>query len=151
MLLLWAGAGLAAAPLVSGCREEGESGRSGSPPERPAPGGLAGLSPGRNWFEAYCTECHGQQGQGDGPGASLAKTPPADLTRIAARRGRFDASEVAAFIDGRSAVEAHGPREMPVWGRKDPERREPAMEEEKYLTPQMIAELVAYLETLQIP
>jgi mono/diheme cytochrome c family protein len=46
----------------------------------------------------------------------LLRTPPPDLTQIAARRGGlFDESVVVEIIDGR--MPAHGARDMPVWGR----------------------------------
>ena len=57
------------------------------------------------------------RGHGDGPTAPALRTPPADLTRIAQRRaGHFPVAEIAAFIDGRTVVPAHGSREMPIWG-----------------------------------
>ena len=47
------------------------------------------------------------------------RTPPADLPRIAQRYGgRFPAAEMAAYIDGRTVVPAHGSREMPIWGER---------------------------------
>ena len=68
-------------------------------------------------FLRYCASCHGASARGDGPAASSLKVPPADLTRIAARRhGSFPASEVTRYIDGRRDVASHGSREMPVWG-----------------------------------
>ena len=72
---------------------------------------------GRADFLRLCASCHGASARGDGPAASSLKVPPADLTRIAARRGGdFPASEVTAYIDGRKHAAAHGSREMPVWG-----------------------------------
>ena len=68
-------------------------------------------------FAKYCSACHGMEGRGNGPVASALVTPPADLTRIASRRGgQFPLSEIAATIDGRAEVRAHGNRAMPVWG-----------------------------------
>lgn len=59
------------------------------------------------------------EGRGKGPAASALRTPPADLTRIAQRRGgKFPVEEIAAYIDGRTAMPAHGSREMPVWGER---------------------------------
>jgi len=34
------------------------------------------------------------------------------------RRGPFPAAEIAASIDGRTVVPAHGSREMPIWGER---------------------------------
>jgi mono/diheme cytochrome c family protein len=74
---------------------------------------------GRHYFVRYCSACHGVEGRGDGPAASALRTPPADLTRIAQRRGgHFPVAEIVAYIDGRSSVPAHGRREMPVWGER---------------------------------
>lgn len=73
---------------------------------------------GKRSFERYCSACHGMDGRGDGPLLDVLRIPPADLTRIAARRGGvFPDAEIADRIDGRAEVRAHGGREMPVWGR----------------------------------
>jgi len=71
---------------------------------------------GRDLYLRHCASCHGPEGRGDGPVAASLKKPPADLTRIAARAGRFDEAAVMAMIDGRRLVAEHGPRDMPVWG-----------------------------------
>lgn len=72
---------------------------------------------GHSDFLRLCASCHGTSARGDGPAASSLKVPPADLTRIAARRaGTFPAREVTEYIDGRRDLAAHGSREMPVWG-----------------------------------
>ncbi len=72
---------------------------------------------GQDLFARHCASCHGLSGTGDGPLAETLKTPPADLTALARKSGgHFDESAVMAIIDGRRAVRAHGPREMPVWG-----------------------------------
>lgn len=78
----------------------------------------ASATPGRALFQHYCASCHGWEAKGDGPVARYLATPPADLTRIAARRdGVFPEEEIGEYIDGRRLVGAHGTREMPVWGR----------------------------------
>lgn len=77
----------------------------------------ARLASGRAEYERYCSGCHGDDGRGHGPLAAELPTAPVDLTQIAARSGgTFDAPEIAAFIDGRKALAAHGPRLMPNWG-----------------------------------
>ena len=74
---------------------------------------------GRQFVERYCSACHGMDGKGHGPVASALRTPPADLTQISKRRGgkKFPVAEIAAYIDGRTEVRAHGSRDMPVWGK----------------------------------
>ena len=75
------------------------------------------VSLGERQFAETCAVCHGPNGRGDGPAAGALRQPPADLTRIAARRGgSFPDAEIASKIDGRFEVTAHGTREMPVWG-----------------------------------
>ena len=72
---------------------------------------------GEEAFRTYCASCHGLSARGDGPVASALITPPADLRRIAQRRGgAFPEGEIARKIDGRFDIDAHGSREMPVWG-----------------------------------
>jgi mono/diheme cytochrome c family protein len=88
----------------------------------PIPG--ATVSAGQQYFVRYCSACHGMTGRGDGPTAPVLRTAPADLTRIAHRRGgHFPVAEVAAFIAGRTVVPAHGSREMPIWGARFGEGR----------------------------
>ena len=79
-------------------------------PGRAAPTGQA-------LYLRHCASCHGAAGKGDGPVTGSLQGRPPDLTRIAKRAaGRFDETRVMRIIDGRRAVAAHGPREMPVWG-----------------------------------
>jgi mono/diheme cytochrome c family protein len=74
---------------------------------------------GQRYFVRYCSSCHGVAGRGDGPAASALWSPPADLTRIAQRRGgHFPVADITAYIDGWSEVLAHGRRDMPVWGER---------------------------------
>ena len=100
-------------------------------------------------FPRYCASCHGLRGEGDGPAAEALRVRPADLTRIAARRGgSFPTGEIARFIDGRFALAAHGSREMPVWGERFGESiPETSVAEE--ITRGRIAVLVEYLKSIQ--
>jgi hypothetical protein len=65
--------------------------------------------------------------------------------------GTFEAAKVAGFIDGRTRVDAHGEREMPVWGRLYDDRNENLMSDETLLSPGMIFEIVEYLGSIQAP
>jgi mono/diheme cytochrome c family protein len=81
------------------------------------PNAEAQAARGRVIFRAYCSNCHGPAGRGDGKISNLLKVAPADLTRLAARNGGvFDRVRVIAYVDGREDVAAHGEREMPIWG-----------------------------------
>jgi mono/diheme cytochrome c family protein len=76
-------------------------------------GGVAG----RELYGAYCASCHGADGRGGGPEAVKRGLRPPDLTTLQERYGSpLPRDRIAAFIDGRNDVAAHGPREMPVWG-----------------------------------
>ena len=106
---------------------------------------------GREEFATYCAACHGADGRGAGPAAAALRTPPADLTRIAARRGGdFPADEIAAWIDGRLAPAAHGTREMPVWGYRFAEGL-PQGELTQDLVRGRILTVVEYLRSIQEP
>jgi mono/diheme cytochrome c family protein len=73
---------------------------------------------GKYWYLNYCAFCHGTSGKGDGSIAKVLIQKPADLTALAAANGgTFPVSRVIETIDGRREVAAHGPRDMPVWGR----------------------------------
>jgi mono/diheme cytochrome c family protein len=72
---------------------------------------------GQQLFAEYCQSCHGVEGRGNGPLADLLKIPPPDLTLIQERASDvFPVDMLATYIDGRSGVESHGSRNMPVWG-----------------------------------
>lgn len=73
---------------------------------------------GRNEYESACAVCHGVAGKGDGPlHGQLTRRVP-DLTVLARNNsGVFPFDRVYQTIDGRREVMAHGPRDMPVWGR----------------------------------
>ncbi len=102
-------------------------------------------------FALYCVSCHGESGSGDGPVASALKTPPTDLTQLSAQYGGiFPAEEIYAYVDGRKDVEAHGTREMPVWGNiwSDVDGDEAQEMAESYVDVRL-RELVEYIRTLQ--
>ena len=103
-------------------------------------------------FLNSCAACHGTDGRGDGPMAEVLNTPPADLTRIAARRdGVFPAKEIYRIIDGRKEVRVHGTSDMPVWGRQfiDEDVATYGPSGGEIVTTERIHELTTYVETLQ--
>ena len=135
--------------VAGGCDAlRGESARDTGPD--PVAERAARIEAGQQLFHAFCSSCHGAGAKGDGPAAAALHTPPADLTRIASRRGgRFDGGEVAAYIDGRTEIIAHGDRDMPVWGRLYDDRNASAMTDETRLSPGMIFNVVEYLRSIQ--
>jgi len=95
-------------------------------------------------FKAYCTVCHGTSAKGNGPAASVLKTPPADLTQISKRHGgTYPALAVRMTITGDSAVPTHGTPDMPMWGQVF------RSVEGDSTTALRVKNLVDYLETLQ--
>lgn len=103
---------------------------------------------GEELFERFCASCHGESGRGDGPVAPHLKVAPADLTAISRRYGEFPAGRIRETIDGRGLIDAHGRREMPVWGyeffvESGADRR---AEREMHA---LIEKLVEHLRTLQ--
>jgi mono/diheme cytochrome c family protein len=100
---------------------------------------------GRALYVENCAPCHGLSGQGDGPLARELSTPPGDLRTLAERYGNpLPEDQVGRFIDGRADVKAHGPRDMPVWG-----KRFYMMDGGRGLAEDRIRELVAYLQSIQ--
>jgi mono/diheme cytochrome c family protein len=84
-------------------------------------GGAGGESivRGRQYYLHYCASCHGEKANGDGPMARALKASPPDLRYLGERYGMpLPTGSIARFIDGRQYVAAHGPRDMPVWGRR---------------------------------
>jgi mono/diheme cytochrome c family protein len=72
---------------------------------------------GKREYTENCAVCHGKAGKGDGPYAGLVDTRIADLTVLSkGNKGVFPFARVYEVIDGRQAVKAHGPRDMPIWG-----------------------------------
>jgi mono/diheme cytochrome c family protein len=119
-------------------------------PEPASVPSVALVGQGRTLFESHCALCHGEDAKGDGVFAPDLMTQPADLSRIAARRGgEFPAEDVARFIDGRIPVEAHRSAEMPVWGNVISLEFVDAGTREE-VTRGKLSALVAYLRSIQV-
>lgn len=95
-------------------------------------------------FKAYCAQCHGVSGRGDGPAAKALKTPPPDLTTLAKRNsGQFPAGAVKQTIMGDTMSPAHGSPEMPMWGPVFRSVENPSVAELR------VTNLVKYIEGIQ--
>jgi mono/diheme cytochrome c family protein len=95
-------------------------------------------------FKAYCAQCHGVNGRGDGPAATALKTPPPDLTTLAKRNsGQFPAGAVKQMINGDTMSPAHGSPEMPMWGPVFRSVENPSVAELR------VTNLVKYIEGIQ--
>ena len=74
---------------------------------------------GKSEYEGNCAVCHGLQGRGDGPYASVVTAKVADLTSIAKGNGGvYPFEKVYQSIDGTLTMRGHGTREMPIWGQE---------------------------------
>ncbi len=110
-------------------------------------------------FRNNCALCHGTDGKShSGVGEFLKKQPP-DLTQLAKRnKGVFPAERIAAMIDGREQVKAHGERDMPAWGSRYSTDKVKAAEyysdmpyenTEKFVK-NRVAALTEYLKSIQV-
>ncbi len=127
--------------LGSGCQDAAE-------PVATEPVGARG--PGQILYLTYCQSCHGVAGRGDGPAAASLRTPPIDLTQLWRRYGTpLDAERVAAYIDGRALLSAHGDREMPIWGEEFFQDSPPDTPNLERVKGRLVDVLVEYLESLQ--
>ena len=72
---------------------------------------------GKSEYQAYCANCHGLSGKGDGPIADLLTKKAADLTVLSRTNGGvFPIARIYEVIDGTKDVKIHGSRDMPIWG-----------------------------------
>lgn len=111
-------------------------------PDEPPPSG-------RQLYRTYCASCHGVDGRGDGPMAPALRAEPTDLTLLEAR-GAFHESRIMAVIDGRRQVDAHGSREMPVWGGVFVSELD-TLQYTEYTTLLRTRDLMEYLRSIQRP
>jgi len=102
---------------------------------------------GRQRYEDQCAICHGADARGAGPFVLLLKKVPPDLTRLSKDNGgHFPFERIYEAIDGRSLPDAHGSREMPIWGRQFKAMVEDGSET---LIRGRIMELILYLRSIQ--
>jgi mono/diheme cytochrome c family protein len=72
---------------------------------------------GKQTYMRYCASCHGASAMGDGPAASMLKTPPPDLTSLAKRHGgKFPHDYISSVLLFGTRIMSHGSSDMPIWG-----------------------------------
>ncbi len=75
------------------------------------------LDLGKHEYDSNCVACHGNNLKG-GAYVDFLKVTPPDLPLLSKKNGgTFPLERVYNVIDGRQEVKAHGPRDMPIWGR----------------------------------
>jgi mono/diheme cytochrome c family protein len=112
----------------------------------PAFAGPNDVQKGHSLYLEHCASCHGMSGEGNGPLAPGLTVPPSNLRKLSERYGNpLPADEIARFIDGRAEVRAHGPRDMPVWG-----KRFYSADGRRGFATRTMRKLVAYLQSIQL-
>lgn len=110
----------------------------------------ANIAAGKELYHQNCSNCHGVDGKGPGPGSMYdpespepaKRVKPADLTAL--NSGNFPADRVRNAIYFKGSIPAHGNPEMPAWGnvfyllKSDPKVLE-----------ERIRDLTAYIESIQ--
>ena len=111
------------------------------------PGESAALSSGRASYQQFCAACHGLNGKGGGPVASLLLEAPADVTQISRRRnGAFPQADLEALLLARSraSLPQAMPRHMILFG--------PiflSMDSDPAFARAQVAELLTFIESMQ--
>lgn len=104
-------------------------------------------------FAANCAVCHGVDARGGGGGGieGLSKTPP-DLTRLTMRNGgTFPAVEVLGVLEGYAAGGQRGRRMAGFSPLQDDDRKRARLPGQRIRTTRPLAELLVYLESVQVP
>jgi mono/diheme cytochrome c family protein len=80
----------------------------------------AGKTPandGKQMYVSYCAPCHGVDGKGQGPVAPALVVKPTNLTELSKNNnGIYPEVHVLAVVEFGAKVQAHGVKDMPVWG-----------------------------------
>jgi Cytochrome C oxidase, cbb3-type, subunit III len=112
----------------------------------------AAAQSGKQDYEAYCTECHGSGGKGNGPSVQVIpmNPPPPDLTQLAKKNGgKFPFDEVVDTIDGRKNIPSHERIQMPFLGATLQKRGQEFTPESNAEVKRRIESMARYVETLQ--
>jgi mono/diheme cytochrome c family protein len=106
---------------------------------------------GEGIYMRHCATCHGIDAQGNGPMAPVLLLQPTDLTRLAATNGgTLPVIRIVTRIDGRDPLASHG-SPMPLFGQlfEPQDTAIKAPDGMPVLTSQPIADLLAWIETIQ--
>lgn len=107
---------------------------------------------GQDTYLRYCASCHGLDATGRGPMHAVLTVLPANLTTLKSENGGvFPIDRVVRRIDGRDPLVSHG-SEMPIYGYFFEGQDQPMKTKsgQPIMTSLPVAELVVYLETLQV-
>lgn len=108
---------------------------------------------GKQEYDVSCADCHGFNGEGNGPYAESLKSRVPHLTVLSKNDGGvFPVARVYDAIDGRQLINGHG-RDMPMWGNrystvKGPHSRDDYSSDEAAVRGRILA-LIDYINRLQ--
>ena len=120
-----------------------------------AQGKRANTDFGKREWDSNCAGCHGATGKGDGPYKPYLNKSPTDLSILSrSNKGVFPFDQVYQVVDGRKDVQAHGSRDMPIWGadylaRSAGDYMDVPYDPEVYVRTRILA-LVDYIYRLQV-
>jgi mono/diheme cytochrome c family protein len=112
----------------------------------------AAAQSGKQDYNAYCADCHGSDGKGNGPTTQTVPMNPAppDLTRLATNNGgKFPFNDVVDIIDGRKTVPSHERIQMPFLGTTLQEPGKEFTPESDAQVKRRIDAMARYVESLQ--
>ena len=114
--------------------------------------GTAAAQSGKQDYDAYCAECHGNDGKGNGPSTLTIpmNPPPSDLTQMTKKNGgTFPFAQVVDIIDGRKSVPSHERIQMPFLGTTLQKAGKEFTPESDAEVKRRIEAMARYVETLQ--
>ncbi len=109
-----------------------------------ASNGQAEPTRGADDYLRYCSACHGEAADGQGPVANVLSPPPPALTKLHDKYGNPLGTDLVAYVMGTTMPRAHGTSDMPVWGKN---LKEPDGSDTQAV--QTIWRIVSYLDSIQ--
>ena len=103
------------------------------------------LDRGRDDYMRYCSACHGEDADGNGPVSDALTPRPPALTDLRTKYGNPLSTRLVEFISGTTLPRAHGTSEMPVWGKV---LREQTGDESQ--ASEILWRIVRYLDRIQV-
>lgn len=94
----------------------------------------------------YCSACHGDDADGNGPVSNVLSPHPPALTALHAKYGNPLSTRFVEFVSGSTMPRAHGTSAMPVWGQVLGDQ--PGDDREAV---EILWKITRYLESIQKP